>query len=81
MQNKGKNRLAERNIQEATEMLKQLGDMYPIAVYQTYMADIYKDRGDLSRALNYAQQSLQLAEQEGLKEQMRILIRNCQSFT
>ncbi|MBV6645792.1 MAG: tetratricopeptide repeat-containing sensor histidine kinase [Cyclobacteriaceae bacterium] len=67
----GKHMLAEKNINEAIEVLQELGDLYPIAVYLTYMADIYVERGDLSRALTYAHQSLQIGEDKGLKEQVR----------
>ncbi len=62
---------AEYYILQATEILEELGDRYPIAVYNTYMADIYKDKGDWDAALNYAHHSLQIAEEEGLKEQIR----------
>jgi len=48
-----------------------LGDQYPIAVFNIYMADIYKDKGDLNRALEYALQSYTIALAEGLKEQVR----------
>lgn len=63
--------LAEENIVAATKILKELGEKYPIAVYNVYMADIYKEKGDLPRALKYAQKSYQLAKEDGLKEQMR----------
>lgn len=65
-----KNDSAEFFISKATAMLKVFGDGYPIAVYQTYMADIYKDKGDATRALKYARNSLKIAEQGGLKEQI-----------
>ncbi|MCF6352687.1 MAG: tetratricopeptide repeat-containing sensor histidine kinase [Cyclobacteriaceae bacterium] len=67
----GKHILAEKNIVEATKILQELGDNYPIAVYNTYMADIYKAKGDLPRALEYAQHSYSLAMADGLKEQIR----------
>ncbi len=67
----GKHTLAEKNIVEATKILQELGDNYPIAVYNTYMADIYKAKGDLPRALEYAQHSYSLAMADGLKEQIR----------
>jgi len=67
----GKHILAEKNIVEATEILQKLGDNYPISVYNTYMADIYKAKGDLPRALEYAQHSYNLAMADGLKEQIR----------
>lgn len=67
----GKHELAEENINAATAILEKLNDRYPIAVYDTYMADIYLEKGDFSRALVYAQHSLQIGEEEGLKEQIR----------
>ncbi len=67
----GRHKLAEENIVEATKILQELGDNYPIAVYNTYMADIYKAKGDLPRALAYAQHSYSLAMTGGLKEQIR----------
>lgn len=65
------NDLAEGHINQATFVLEKLGDRYPIAVYQTYMADIYKEKGDLKTALEYANKSLKIGEEEGLKEQIR----------
>ncbi len=67
----GKHKLAENNLTKATEILLELGDSYPIAVYNTSMADIYKDRGELDRALEYAHNSYDLAQTDGLKEQIR----------
>ncbi len=67
----GKHELAEKNINAATEILTELGDLYPIAVYDTYMADIYKEKGDMPRALAYASNSLSIAIKNGLKEQIR----------
>ena len=63
--------MAEGHINQATAVLEELGDRYPIAVYQTYMADIYKEKGDLKTALDYANKSLKIGEEEGLKEQIR----------
>ncbi|UII32389.1 tetratricopeptide repeat-containing sensor histidine kinase [Fulvivirga ulvae] len=67
----GKNALAEQNINEAVRILKELGDIYAISVYDTYMADIYKDKGDYIRALEYANRSHMEAVKGGLKEQIR----------
>jgi len=67
----GINDFAEDLINQATLILEKLGDRYPIAVYQTYMADIYKEKGELIAALEYAQKSLLIAVEEGLKEQIR----------
>ncbi|MGB5369821.1 MAG: adenylate/guanylate cyclase domain-containing protein [Flavobacteriaceae bacterium] len=61
---------AENNIAQAITMLEELGDYYPIAVYLTYMSEIYADKGDWDAAFGYAQRSLRLARQYGLKEQI-----------
>ncbi|MEQ9166029.1 MAG: tetratricopeptide repeat-containing sensor histidine kinase [Fulvivirga sp.] len=67
----GNHNLAKENINKAIEILTELGDFYPIAVYDTYMADIYLEKGDFDRALQYAQHSLTIATDHGLKEQIR----------
>jgi signal transduction histidine kinase len=69
--NTGENNLAEKNIKEAIEILEKLEDYYPICVYLISMADIYMVKGDERAALNYAMNSLTLARQYGLKEQIR----------
>jgi signal transduction histidine kinase len=69
--NTGESNLAEKNITEAIEILEELEDYYPICVYLISMADIYIGKGDESAALNYAIKSLTLAQQYGLKEQIR----------
>ena len=69
--NTGESNLAEKNIREAIEILEELGDFYPICVYLVSMADIYIEKGDERAALNYTLNSLTLAQQYGLKEQIR----------
>ena len=66
----GQNTIAEENISGAISLLEELGDYYPICVYLTYMADMYVQRGDLDAAFGYAQRSLELAQQFGLKDQI-----------
>ncbi|NNE03612.1 MAG: adenylate/guanylate cyclase domain-containing protein [Eudoraea sp.] len=66
----GKITEAETKIQDAISMLEELGDYYPICVYLTYMADINADRNDWKWAFEYANRSLHLAKQHGLKEQI-----------
>jgi class 3 adenylate cyclase len=68
--NTGENYLAEKNINEAIRILEELEDYYPICVYLISMCDIYLDKGDDRTAMSYAQRSLQLAQQYGLKEQI-----------
>jgi len=61
---------AEGNITSAIELLEELGDYYGISVYLTYMSDIYLKKGDVNTAFNYAENSLRLAKNYGLKEQI-----------
>ncbi|GAA0890694.1 hypothetical protein GCM10009122_03730 [Fulvivirga kasyanovii] len=68
---RGKNNLAEKNISEAVIVLEELGDTYAVSIYDTYMADIYKDKGDYQRALEYANRSHKEAVKGGFKEQVR----------
>ena len=65
-----KDELAEVNINKAISILEEMEDYYPITVYLTYMSDIYLRRNNFPAALNYAQRSLELATQYGLKEQI-----------
>ncbi len=67
--NTGINDLAEKNINEAIRILEETGDYYPISVYLMAMSDIYVERGAPKTALNYAQKSLTLAQQYGLKNE------------
>ena len=69
--NTGKNELAESNINEAIRLLEESQDYYPISVYLMAMADIYVEKKELQVAIDYAKRSLALAEQYGLKEQLR----------
>lgn len=66
----GKDVLAEQNISEAIQILESLEDFYPIAVYLTYMADIYIKKNDYNTANSYAKRSLDLATDYGLKDQI-----------
>ncbi|MEP7110452.1 MAG: adenylate/guanylate cyclase domain-containing protein [Ferruginibacter sp.] len=68
--NTGQNSLAEKNINEAIPILEKSGDYYPICVYLLSMCDIYLKKGDEHTALSYAQRSLKLAQQYGLKDQI-----------
>ena len=68
--NINKNSLAEKNINQAIAMLEKLKDYYPICVYLLSMCDIYRDKGDEKTALTYANRSLRLAMQYGLKDQV-----------
>ncbi len=67
----GKIELAEANFNEAIRMLEELEEYYALAVYQSYMSDIFLEKGDLERALIYARKSLKLGTENKLKEQIR----------
>jgi class 3 adenylate cyclase len=66
----GKDSIAEQKINEAISILEELEDYYPIAVYLTYMSNIYLKKNDFDNALSYANRSLELSAKVGLKEQI-----------
>ncbi len=69
--NKGDHQIAKNKMDSATAILQGMGDYYPIAVYDLYIADIYKKNNDLDRALAYAQHSLNISVEHSLKEQIK----------
>ncbi len=68
--NTGKNDLAEKNINEAIRVLEKSEDYHPICIYLISMSDIYLQKGNQPKALNYAMRSLQIAKHYDLKEQI-----------
>ena len=66
----GKNNLAEKNINDAILLLEQAEDYSPICEYLISMSGIYREKGELATAINYAKRSLQLAMKYRLKEQI-----------
>ncbi len=66
----GDNRKAEENMNRAIDVLDELDEYYPIAVYLLSISDIYLENGDKAAALSYASRSLELAKQYGLKDQI-----------
>ncbi|SMP21614.1 Adenylate cyclase, class 3 [Muriicola jejuensis] len=66
----GQNELAEEKMTAAIAIMEELGIYYPIAVYLTYISDIYADKGDWDNAFEYALQSLTLAKRYGLKAEI-----------
>ncbi|HSM63710.1 MAG TPA: adenylate/guanylate cyclase domain-containing protein, partial [Gillisia sp.] len=66
----GRDELAQHNINEAIILLEEIQEYYPIAVYLTYMADIYAKKVRMEEALAFANRSLSIATQYGLKEQI-----------
>ncbi len=67
----GKTGEAEKNINEAIRILEKFGDYYPIAVYEMELADIFKSKGEVSRAQELLMNSYTISKQQGLKEQIR----------
>ncbi len=55
----------------AIQILQPMGDNYAIAQYQLSLADIYQEKGNLNKAINYAQHGWNIARQDKLLEQMR----------
>lgn len=68
--NTGQTNLAEKNINAAIKILEETEDYYPICVYLISICDIYLNKGDDKKAMDYALRSLQLAEQYRLKDQI-----------
>lgn len=66
----GSNRQAEDNMNKAILIMEELKEYYPIAVYLTYISDIYLQRDDKPTALNYALRSLELARKHGMKKEV-----------
>ena len=62
---------AEINLNQAIEILTPLGDYYSISAYLIPLSDVYLAQNRNKEALEAAQKSLQLAEDYGLKEQIR----------
>ncbi|MEM7551554.1 MAG: tetratricopeptide repeat-containing sensor histidine kinase [Bacteroidota bacterium] len=62
---------AEKKISRAIKILEEYEDRYAIADYEIQMADIYHLRGDIPRAIEYANGSYKVAMEDGLKEQVR----------
>ncbi len=68
----GHDNLAEKNINEAISVLEASKNYEPICEYLISMCEIYQKKDDSQKALNYAQRSLTLAEQNKLKKQISI---------
>ncbi len=63
--------LAEKNMQEAIDGLRKYEDYYAISDFEKEIADIYRQREDYTQALQYANGSLEISEERGLKVQAR----------
>ena len=67
---KGQTVLAEKYIQQATKILTLNKDYDHLAIYLLTMANIYLEKGDNQTAYYFANKSLVLAKEYGLKEQI-----------
>lgn len=61
---------AEYHMNKAILILQELHEYYPIAVYLTYISEIYSEKGEEQLAINYARLSLDLALRHGMKKQV-----------
>lgn len=66
----GKNNMAENHINQATDILIELGDYDPLSAYFIVMSEIYIEKNDLITAYNYVHKSIKIAKKHGLKEQL-----------
>ncbi len=55
---------------EASIVHKAFGDNYPICVYLIIKADIYMQKNNIQAALKFAHESLRLAQEKNLKQQI-----------
>lgn len=67
----GKYELAEQRLNEASEMLERLGDIYPIAEYNFYISDIYLEKDELNQAISHAVFGYNIAKYYGLKKEIK----------
>lgn len=64
-------KLASQYLHEATQLLEQHGDYYPITVYQLEAAKTLLKNGKINEALAQADKALALADRENLNEQTK----------
>lgn len=62
--------IAEENLLKAINILEKRKDYYPICTYLLYLSEIYSRKGDMSTAFDYANKSLELAQEHKLNEQI-----------
>lgn len=69
---KGNDELAKRNINQAISILEPLEDYSGISEFLNCMSDIYSKQNDIPKALEFANQALEIAQRHGLKEQISV---------
>lgn len=62
---------AESYVSQSVSSLNRLGDHYGIAIFLSYMADIYQKKGLLKKAKSFADSSMMISRQYGLKTEIR----------
>lgn len=65
----GKQDQAKKNLDEAILILEQHEDYNAVCDYLLSMADLYRDRGQMQRATQYAASSLEYSKRYGIREQ------------
>ena len=68
--NTGRTVAAEKNLNQAIDILKKNENYEPVCTYLLTFADLYSAKGDSRLALDYANQSIQLSEQNGYQAQI-----------
>jgi len=63
--------LAKTQLQKAIELLSSLDDTYSVAIYQAEIGQIYLQTDQYPQGEQYLLEAFTLAQQEGLKEQIR----------
>ena len=61
---------AEKNLKQAIDLLNKNENYEPVCTYLLTLADLYSAKGDSRLALDYANQSVQLSEQNGYQAQI-----------
>ena len=65
------NNRAKKDLFEAINMLEPYGDLYGMADYYNQLGNIHLEEKDYKKAIRYTLKSLEMAKDEGLKEQVR----------
>lgn len=68
---KGDNARAKADLNEAIELLNQLDDRFGMSDYYNQLGNIFLEEDNKRQAIIYTMRGLKLAEEEGLKEQIR----------
>jgi len=61
---------AESNLNRAIEVMTEYGDYQPICVYLNAMSDVFENKGNKTKSVEYAKKSLDIARRYGLKDEI-----------